>query len=332
MKQDSMVMPATMIPGFRTWKAVERGVEKNILITTWGGIGDQICAEPTVRFALENFKDVEISLATHIPELFRHLKFKEVFDLDKVTPNFENYLVFKTIAEQQDLSWQFINHNITNCVDFPSLSAFRCTLPISYKRVQTFTEPIPLPEDTRIVIHPGAHWDSKTFPKQWWDDLITYLVGLQFKPIIVGKRMDDNRGTVDVQTEGCVDLRDKLDLNGFAYLCKVADVVLTNDSSPLHLAAAGRAFIGYLATCKHPDYLTHWREGQWGWRMKNLSRGGLWNDLDIVPNKEKEVTIDKCTPEQMWAWLPDPLDVAEWAVFAAREIEDERKAMRETLN
>jgi len=333
MKQDSVMIPAKMLPGFRIFKALERGNEKNLLITTWGGIGDQVCAEPTLRYAIEKFgKDVDISLASHVPELFSHLKFKEVFDLNKVSPVEENYLVFKTIPEQTDLTWQFLNHCLINCVDYPSLAAFNCTLPISYKEIKLMPKPIDLPEDCRIVIHPGKHWPSKTFPKDWWDEVITYLVGLQFTPIIVGKDCDDNRTTVDVKTEGCLDLRDKLDLNGFAYLLKKTQVILTNDSSPIHIGAAGQAFIGYVATCKHPDYITHWRNGEWGWRMKNFGRGGIWDTMSHLANTGVAVTVDKCTPAQMKAWLPEPLDFVEWAVEKSKEYEATLKAKREEFN
>lgn len=309
-------MPAHQMPGFRTSKAIHRGVEKNILITTWGGIGDQVCAEPTIRYALKEFASnnkVEVTLASHIPEVFRHLKFKRVFNLEQELPVFDNYLVFKTIAEQNDLSWQFINHCVINCVDYPAISAFRCQLPIKDREVKLYSEPVLLPVDRRIIIHPGKHWPTKTFPKSWWDSLIKLFVETGYMPIIIGKNMDDNRGTVDVDTSGCLDLRDKLDLNGLVYLLQNSHVVLTNDSSPIHIAASGRAFIGFVATCKHPDYITHWRNGAWSWRMKNFGRGGIWEHLDHLPNKGDEVTVDKCSPEQLMSWLPEPVDMFSWA-------------------
>lgn len=330
MNNDTIMMPAMQMPDFRVWNAIKNKREKNLLITTWGGIGDQVCAEPTLRYALKKFGPLaDISLATFVPDLFRHLKFKEVFDLNKVTPVEENYLVFKTIPEQTNLSWQFLNHCIINCVDYPSLAAFKCTLPIEAKEMKLYSEPIDLPEDHRIVIHPGKHWPTKTFPKKWWDELIIYLVGLQFTPIIIGKDMDDARGTVDVTTDGCVDLRNKLDLNGMTYLLQNCQVILTNDSSPLHIGASGPAYIGYVATCKHPDYLTHWRNNTWGWRMKNFGRGGIWDDLNHLPNRSEEVTVDKCTPEQLAAWLPEPMDLAEWAAISSQEYS---KGRREGLN
>lgn len=311
---DRVVLPAYMVPGFRTFNAIKSGVEQNILLTTWGGIGDQVCAEPTLRYAIEQFSPkVSISLATHIPELFRHLKFERVFNLEHEVPDQEKYLVFNTIHQQNDLAWQFINHCTINCVDYPSLSAFRCTLPIASKEVKLFSTPIALPKDHSVVIHPGKHWVTKTFPKKWWNDLIDSLNGFGITPIVVGKDLDDNRGTVEISTNGTIDLRNKLDLNGLTYLLQNAKVIITNDSSPIHIGASGNAFIGFVATCKHPDYITHWRKGQWSWRMQNFGLGGIWENIDNLPNKADDVTVDNCTPEQLLSWLPDPMVLGRWA-------------------
>lgn len=331
--KDSVIMPAKMIPGFRTFHAVGKGIQENLLITTWGGLGDQVCAEPTLRYALEQFgSKAKISLASYIPEVFRHLQFAEVFDLNKVKPVEENYLVFSTIHDQQHLAWQFINHCIINCVDYPSLSSFQCTLPVKSKEVKLYSEPIALPKDLSVVIHPGRHWPTKTFPKAWWDEVIAGIIDSGITPVIIGKDVDESVGTVDISTTGCVDLRNQLDLNGMVYLLQNAKVILTNDSSPIHIGASGRAFIGYVATCKHPDYITHWRMGEWSWRMKNFGRGGIWEHLNHLPNRADEVTVDKCTPEQLASWLPNPMEMVDWAVQSSKEYALDMKEKREVFN
>jgi hypothetical protein len=319
-KNSSVAVPSYMIPGFRTQVALERKTEKNLLIVAWGGLGDQVCCEPTVRHALEYFKGVDISLATHIPEVFRHLPLKNVFKLEHDKFDDSEYLTFHCIPQNNDLAWQFINHNITNCVDFPALGAFRSMLPIASKSVKLFAEPILLPRDLSVVVHPGKHWPSKTFPKSFWDAVLAGLRGHGITPIIVGKNMgaDDNRSTVDVDPMGCVDLRDKLDINGLTYLLQNSKVILTNDSCPIHIGASGSAFIGFVATCKHPDFISHWRNGVWSWRMTNLGRGGIWETIDHLPNKPTEIVVDKCTPEQMNAWLPKPETMVEWALNARK--------------
>lgn len=337
---DTLHIPAMMMPGFRSTLAIQNGVQKKLLFKTWGGIGDQICAEPTLRYAINHFKDCKIYLASEIPELFSHLKFEKVFDLkDKENiPNWNNYFVFETITPPNDTNmvWQFFSHLLTNCVDFPSMCALRMQLPISEKMV-SLPDDIRLPGDVlreksiamsdaqvmadKVFIHAGKHWPSKTFPKEWWNSVIDEIQAHGALPVLIGANTDDNRGTVDVDTLGCLDLRNKLSVSESILILKSAKVLLTNDSSPLHMAVDSRCWIGFIATCKHPDMITHWRnegsknnlEPVWGWRMKNHSRGGIWDLLDFNPNSGKDVKVEEVDEAILKSWLPDPKEYAQWA-------------------
>ncbi len=325
---EKVSVPTFQLPLFRTQIAVDHGVERNLIFKTWGGLGDQICAEPTLRYALKQFKECDVSLASQRPELFKHLKFKRVFDLKEERPVYENYLVFDTITAPDDsnLVWQFFSHMITNCVDFPSLCAYRCQLPISDKEPMITGEDsgIRFPEPSQYVfIHAGRHWVTKTFPKEWWDAVIERIVYHKRTPVLVGADTDDNRGTVDVDSSFCMDLRNKLSITETTYILQRAKVLLTNDSSPLHMAAStdpfdhqntGNAWIGFIATCKHPDFISHWRKGQWSWRMVNHGRGGLWEIIDNCPNKENGATAEFVEESILRSWLPNPQEFADWAV------------------
>lgn len=315
-----IAIPISHLPIARTQIAIDRGVERNLLFRTWGGVGDQMCAEPTLRYALRMFKDCDISLASEIPELFGHLKFKEVFDLRKVRPNYDKYFCFETITppDQSNLVWQFFSHMLVNCVDFPSLCALRQQMPVADREIFLVgKEPAILSEISAallngVIVHPGKHWPSKTFPKDFWDRVLASLLTRNIKPILIGADTDDNRGTVDVNTEGCLDLRNKLSIMESIWACQAAKVVITNDSSPLHMAASGNAWIGYIATCKHPDLITHWRKGQWQWREHNFGKGGIWEVLDYCPNKKHEVSAEFVGEEMLRTWLPNPYEVANW--------------------
>lgn len=320
---DKMIMPANQIPSFRVGRASERGVLKNVLLENWGGIGDLVCAEPTLRYCLETFKDVDFSLITFNKELFGHLPFKEVFDIEKDKPDLDKYLKLSTIRPTNDLQWEFMSHMVVNCIDYPSLSVLRGMIPIEnkpiklspshedFKKVEVFLRPSP-----SVVVHPGKHWPSKTFPKDWWDEVLDALVGKGLMPIIIGADLNDNRSTVDVDTRNCLDLRGKLSLMESTALLQRADLLLTNDSAPLHLAASGPAWIGYFATVKHPDFITHWRgpNCEFGWKMKNLSRGGLWQTTSMLPNTTEEIVLDQVDEGQLRKWLPAPNYVAQWVI------------------
>lgn len=321
--KDRMVIPAGLIPGFRTAIAIQDGVERNLLFRTWGGVGDQICAEPTLRYALKSFKGCDISLSSERPELFTHLKFKKVFDEREVKPNLEKYLLFETITPPDDsnLVWQFFSHMLTNCVDFPSLCALRSQLPVKDREILLSGRP-PKTEvfqtDRAVFIHAGRHWPSKTFPKDWWDETIKEILRRDMQPVLIGADTDDNRGTVDVDASRCVDLRNRLSVLETVWFLQRAVVLLTNDSSPLHMAASrdpfdentGKCHIKYIATCKHPDLITHFRHGQWQWREENLGLGGIWDTVSNCPNQDEKVTVDQVEESLLRTWLPRPNEVA----------------------
>jgi hypothetical protein len=321
-QEDSIIVPFRHLPAGRTTIALKNKVEKNILIRTWGGIGDQICSEPTLRFALKNFKSGErITLASEMPELFRHLNFFDVYDLKKERPVWDDFLCFETIVNHDGNSLvpQFMSHSITNCVDFPSLCAFRCQLPIADKEVvlkpecPENPELISLANDQRhVLVHAGKHWPSKTFPKEWWDSALDSIKKQGLVPVLVGKETDETQGTVDTDTAGCVDLRNKTTVMETVWLSQKLKLVVTNDSSVLHMAVSGDAWIAFFASAKHPDYISHWRNGTWSWRMQNLSLGGMWNIMDNCPNRSGETRIDQVDEATLRSWLPDPEIVGPW--------------------
>lgn len=328
-EKDRVLIPASAIPSYRVWKARERGVHRNFLITTWGGLGDQVCAEPVIRYALKTFNKCDISLYSEAPELFEHLKFKNVFRVgDKDNkPNMEDYIHFTSIQNPDTLLWEFASHMITHCVDFVSICMFRCQLPNAQKEINLPDYPNTVDYDVNnsVVVHAGKHWQSKTFPKQWWDDVIGELKKRSFDIILIGKdgsTTAENTGYVDVDSSGCIDTRDKLNLKQLVGLLKSSKYVLTNDSSPIHIAASGDAFIGFVASCKHPDYIMHWRKGQWAYKMKNFGLDGAWNYWDNNPAQSDtgaEISVEKLPEGVLEKILPDPRAVASHYEFLRGE-------------
>lgn len=304
-------VPAKHIPPFRYKFAREAGV-KQIMMTTWGGMGDQVCAEPALRYAFKLFPGYEISLLTSFPELFAHLPFKKVFLKSEAAElNEDEWLVLHTNHPHSNMTRDFLAHHFTQCVDFSSLCAFQRQLPIADRHIQLPEWDMQVHPGSRIIIHPGRHWQSKTFPKAWWNELIKRVSDSHSGVVIVGKDVDEHTGTVDVDVpNNCLDLRNKLSIPELTMILKKAKVVITNDSAPLHMAAAGDAHILFVATCKEPDHLMHWRHGKFGWRMHSLGLDGLWNHQSSCPIREEALNIDTMPVGLLEKCLPLPRVVA----------------------
>lgn len=316
----NIMMPAMMIPGFRTSLAIERGVEKNILIHAWGGLGDQICAEPSIRFACNRFKDCKISVISEYPELFSHLPLANLFDLKKGVPeNPEDYFLFYTVYPHGHLQWEFMLHLHIHCVDYSALCMWRGMLPNDEKNIVLKPSPKDFERISNIdfercvVVHAGKHWQSKTFPKWWWDEVIEEIISEGYTPILIGAKGADNSGTVDVESDGCLDMRNMLSIMESVALLQKCKVLITNDSSPLHMAASGNCHIGFISTIKHPDFITHYRNGSYGWRMQSLGKKTVYDELNLCPNN-REVTTVENVGNKILDWLPETKHVARWAI------------------
>ena len=146
---------------------------------------------------------------------------------------------------------------------------------------------------------------SKTFSPEFWGATVDRIASLGFTPVIVGADRKDT-GTVQFQVhKSAIDLRNQTTLTETIWLMKNCRVLLTNDSAPLHMAASGDAFVGFIATIKHPDYTTHWRHGKFGWRMKNFSKGGVWDIIDHNPGADNSNIkgVEWVEPSLLESWL-----------------------------
>ncbi len=318
-------VPAKYMPGFRLLVAHERGTKGRLLIRMTGGIGDNVCAEPAVRYAINHFPDTQVSVIGEDPDLFRHLPLKNLWHSKKVHPDLNKFLVLDSFMQDGELTNDFLAPAFIHCVDYPTLLMFRSQIPRAdrciklvptedeMKHARTLINP-----QTDILVHAGQSWPSKTMPKDWWDAVLERIVAMGLRPVLIGsqiKHEQQPRGTVDVNPWGCLDLRNRLTIMGSVALMHTAKVVLTNDSAPLHLAASSEAWIGFLNTIRHPEINTHYRNGgEFGWRMQNHTSGGLWQTMNTAPNNMGQLLFHQVDEQKLRSWLPAPADFAAWAI------------------
>lgn len=87
-----------------------------------------------------------------------------------------------------------------------------------------------------IAIAPGSKWFTKKWPLEYFNKVIELLVKDGIKVIVIGGK--DELFLNVLNHKNIIDLRGKTTLLELAEVLKRVKIVLTNDSSPIHIASA----------------------------------------------------------------------------------------------
>jgi hypothetical protein len=310
----------------KTWTK-GRNYKRHIHILVSGGLGDQIDAEPSIRFAKKLFAGDKMIVSTHFPVLFRHLEDEQlqVFKVGQIefaqdTP----YWTVQSFPNTKSIQWSVLSNLMSHTVDFISMCIMKRTLPLEDREIkltyteqekQSMREKVGLSEEelkSYTLIHPGKHWSSKTFPVEYWQEIVDNTD----KAIIIGQTSAGDpptfvagaRGTVDVVAGKAIDMRDKLKLTELFALIAIAKTVVSNDSAPIHIAGAFDNNIVLIPSCKHPDHIMPYRKKQQYYKGYALFKALTIDDCESRPYVLNETTAEFCKRE--WSeYLPEPKEV-----------------------
>lgn len=87
-----------------------------------------------------------------------------------------------------------------------------------------------------ILIAPGSKWFTKKWPEEYFKNLIKKLSKHNDLKIIISGGEEEKEINLDLP-ENILDLRGKISLLDLAEICRRADIVVTNDSAPVHIAS-----------------------------------------------------------------------------------------------
>jgi hypothetical protein len=261
---------------------------RQIFIWALGGLGDCVQTEPILRFIKKKvYPNDDVYVMTKDVCLYEHI---EGIHLSEKYPPGEFDAVFEINTHQTpwDQFGKLVPFNYTHCQDWTALRSIGRQIPDKDKQIILNYSPADLKESTDIadrlddliLVHPGTGWPTKTFPVAWWQKIVDDLAELGFRIGIIGKKVTDQHSVLDVKCpESGVDFREKLSIKGLVALISKARIVVTNDSSPIHIAGAFRNYIIFIATCKHPDYTLPYRNGgDKNWRAAALYKKILEDD------------------------------------------------------
>jgi lipopolysaccharide heptosyltransferase II len=93
-----------------------------------------------------------------------------------------------------------------------------------------------------IVLQPGARWANKRWPVESYAELLRQLVShhARFKIAVLGDATDRQLGAAlrGVDPQRCLDLTGALSLPEMVEWIRLADLMIANDTGPMHVAAA----------------------------------------------------------------------------------------------
>lgn len=321
------LLPGVIFNDLKKWKKSHPHYhfKKHILINVQGGLGDQISAEPAIRYMLNNiYIHDDIRIVTHFPRLFTHFNVPISKHAEMNYSIDTNPWQVVTLPGPETMQWSIVSNLLTHTTDFCSMALLKRTLPDKDKQFKLEV----LPEDIKeveelincdledlVLIHAGRHWESKTFPVEWWQKVIDDLNNKGYKICLIGKdspgdngEFNENgaRGTVNVNVrENIIDTRNLLSLGGLIYLISKAKVVISNDSAPVHIAGAFDNYIILIPTCKHPDHILPYRKNG----DKHYKSFVFYNKLTLdafpsAPTTLYTVTADKVLGD-FYDYLPE---------------------------
>lgn len=87
-----------------------------------------------------------------------------------------------------------------------------------------------------VAVAPGSKWFTKKWPLEYFNEVIKLLLKDDIKVVVIGGK-DELFLNIEPH-KNIIDLRGKTTLLELAEVLKRVEVVLTNDSSPIHIASA----------------------------------------------------------------------------------------------
>ena len=331
-------MRQLMADDLKIWETAspDYAFKRQVWLEITGGIGDQLCAEPTVRWFMENMAEgCDVTLTTHWPELFQHIEGLTIGEHGMAWD--KDVLPFRrnSLPPPESLFQVHVSSLLCHQTDFASLAVLRRTLPLDDRRIRLeptlegFSEAVDVVGirsfDELIAVHPGAHWPSKTFPDKWWQDVVDGLHEAGAQVCLIGQDGVD-RGTVQVEARaGMIDTRNLLSLRGLISLLCGVGVLVSNDSAPVHIAGAFDApWIVLIPTCKAPEHVLPYRYGSPFWRASALYKKLTLDDVPQSPWIQEQVLADEA-PEDWSKYLPEPKQVVQEAMKHVGYNVDKRK-------
>jgi hypothetical protein len=313
------------------WEKGEMNQPSRVVLAAGARLGDVVCAEPVIRYMIEKvYTDYQIDIVSSSPRVFAHLSDRArvmSFEQHKHEMAGQKDVAYKAInamVPQTHPIWRFMDGGAMNTTDFMSILCLKKLLPDAYRSIRLDTSVQGMTEVLEVLanqidfkrfvlVHPGQGWPSKTFPAEFWQEVIKGLRLYNIEVGIIGKNTEYENG-IGVQDfevpRDVTDFRELLSLDGLIAAIANASVLISNDSAPVHIAGAFDNRIVLIPTCKHPDQVLPWRKGDKYYNATVLHGKLMADDPQFEPTRLYGYRL-RDIPEGhiIEEYLPDPVEL-----------------------
>jgi heptosyltransferase I len=174
----------------------------------------------------------------------------------------------------------------------------RFNLPISADDRRWARDTLALVASPRIVLNLGARWPTKRWRPAYFAEIARRAVS-EFGAGLIAVGSAGDRSFVDALIAELgkipiLDLCGRTRLPELAALCVESDLMISNDTGPLHLAAAAGSRVLGIYTCTNP-ILT----GPFGPRAKT-TQTSVWCAASLLKNCNRMECMAELTPDRVW--------------------------------
>ncbi len=161
-----------------------------------------------------------------------------VADSREGAPGFYDTAVPRPCQETHAVDWYL---NVIKSVGVPIHNNF-IWLPPNVKIQDAIHKKWAANQTRWIVLNPGARWLNKRWPAEYFADLAKRLAAQnrETRFVILGGKEDQQLGEKIAETEPqrCLDLTGKTSLPEMVEWIRLSELIVTNDTGPMHVAAA----------------------------------------------------------------------------------------------
>jgi len=92
----------------------------------------------------------------------------------------------------------------------------------------------------KIAVAPGSVWDTKRWPIEYFKELVSKLSSYSYEIYLIGGNAEKDlaKKICSLNSNYIIDLTGKITFNESSYIISKMDLIITNDSAPLHVANA----------------------------------------------------------------------------------------------